>query len=149
MSIRQFLYFSIMIKIASGILAVFFTIITIYTVGPSIETKYFPVVSKLTITKTEWRGPEVTRIWAQFNKLRNCEYKGIAWYRGNRNNSERVPIILQRVQGDTSSPNRPMGLQKAGPWDIYVPSYQLQDGSFGELYHQCHPFWLTRTEFFP
>lgn len=125
------------------------TMWTVYIVGPVIETRYFPVVDKLIIDKTEWQGPETTRVWASFKKLRNCEYIGIAWFRGSRDDFRRVPVILHREEGDRSSPNRPMGYQHAGPWDVGVPLHELPSNSFARLHHRCWPLWTSTTEFYP
>lgn len=125
------------------------TFIFIMNVGPTLETRYFPVVGKLQILKTEWRGPEVTRIWAAFTKIRNCKYIGIAWYKREGLTFTRIPVIVLREIGDESSPNRPVGSQKAGPWDVFISTHQLRTESFAELSHRCHPLWTTTTEFFP
>lgn len=127
------------------------TTFTVYLTGPAIETKYFPVVGKLIIDKAEWQGAEVTRVWASFRKIRDCEYLGIAWFRrGDDDDSfSRVTVILHRVTGDTSSPNRPVGYQHAGPWDVGVPIHELQTNSFARLSHRCHGLWTTTTDFFP
>lgn len=125
------------------------TAFTFYLVGPSVETRYFPVVGKLTIDRIEWQGPGVTRIWASFTKRRDCEYVGIAWFRGTRDDFERVPVILHREKNDRSSPNRPTGYQHAGPWDVMVPMHEIPANSFAVLSHACHPFWNTTTDFYP
>jgi hypothetical protein len=120
-------------------------------VGPAVETKWFPVVSKLRVTKVlsgEEAGTSV--VYAEYTKLRSCEYVGIAWFKGNPNGVfERVPITLLRKEGDQSSPNRPIGTQKAGPWIIGVPPDELRQGSFARLYHRCFPFWTSTTDFWP
>jgi hypothetical protein len=136
-------------KVFCGAVIVIATIFTVFLVGPAVETRYFPVVDKLIIDRMEWQGPSVTRIWATFRKLRECEYVGISWFSGTRDDFERVPVILHREKGDTSSPNRPVGYQHAGPWDIGVPIYDIPTKSFARLSHRCHGFWTTTTEFYP
>jgi hypothetical protein len=126
-------------------------ILTLYTVGPSIETRMFPAVSKLRILSM-MSGPEphTSVIQAEFTKLRNCEFLGIAWFKITpAGDFERVPVILLRKPGDNSSPNRPLGLQRAGPWQIGVDRDDIYSKSFARLTHQCHPLWPTSTEFFP
>lgn len=122
----------------------------VFVVGPVIETKFLPPVSKLQILSMEATPDGQTIIHAAFVKHRDCEYIGIAWYRGTRATGfERVPIILQRSPGDDSSPNRPVGYQTAGPWIVDMPMSEIKNNSFVELFHRCHAFWLTRTEFYP
>jgi len=128
----------------------FATLYTIWVVGPPIETRFFPVVSKLQILSME-RTPEgYAKLRAGFTKLRNCEYVGISWYVGNREASfERVAISLMRDQKDTGSPNRPLGYQRAGPWIVAISPEEVKAESFVRLSHVCHPFWVTYTDFYP
>ncbi len=130
---------------------VFFSgVFTVYAVGPAIETKYFPVVSKLEILSIKELPDGQTEIRAAFRKIRDCEYVGVSWFAGSRSEGfERVSVVLMREKGDTSSPNRPVGYQRAGPWIIGVSPDDLRKGSFAQLVHRCHPFWTTTTDFFP
>lgn len=126
------------------------TLQTIFVIGPWVETKYFPPVSKLTILAMHDDDDGNAIIDAYFTKQRDCEYIGIAWFKGAPDGSfERVPVILQRRDGDTSSPNRPVGSQRAGPWIIGISSPDIATESFARLYHRCNPFWVTTTDFYP
>ena len=99
-------------------LTFFATLYAIWIVGPPLETRFWPVVSKLQIISMEPAPDGFTKIRAGFNKLRDCEYVGIAWFVGDRSISfERVVVALNRDPKDTGSPNRPLGYQRAGPWD--------------------------------
>jgi hypothetical protein len=124
---------------------------TIFVVGPAIETRFFPVVGKLSIL-SHTTDPETgaTTIMAAFTKLRSCEYVGISWTHVLPDGKqERVPIVLGRREGDTSSPNRPVGSTSAGPWTLPLSWDEIQDHSFALLYHKCAPFWTSTTQFFP
>ncbi len=127
-----------------------FTVAGFFLISPYLETRYWPVVGKM---KIEWMVEESdsqTKLYASFTKLRNCDYLGIAWFRGNRETGFiRVPLQLMRQPGDVSSPNRPLGHQKSGPWIVDIPQGEIEKNSFVELYHQCTPFWVSRTEFYP
>lgn len=127
------------------------TVQTLLIVAPAIETRWFPPVSKLTILSMEETEDGRTAIHAYFVKQRGeCEYLGISWFHGDpAGQFERVPIILLRSEGDTSSPNRPVGSQKAGPWIISLSLEQVQGNSFARLYHRCNPFYVTTTDFWP
>jgi hypothetical protein len=126
------------------------TIQTVLIVGPWIETRYFPPVSKLTILAMHDDADGNAVIDAYFTKQRDCEYIGISWFRGQPSGDfERVPVILQRRDGDTSSPNRPVGSQRAGPWIVGVPSVDIPKDSFARLHHRCNPFWVSTTDFYP
>ena len=138
------------IKVFCAGVILFATAVTIFTIGPAIETRYFPVVSKLRILSIEPEG-DGARIMAEFTKLRGCEYIGLSWFHrlGEGNGFERVPLILLRRPGDEGSPNRPEGRQRAGPWIVGVPPPEIAGNSFAQLFHRCHPFWVTTTEFYP
>jgi hypothetical protein len=123
---------------------------TILIVGPAFETRFFPPVSKLTILAMHEDADGNTVIDAFFTKNRPCEYIGISWFKVAPDGTfDRVPVILQRREGDTSSPNRPVGSQRAGPWIIGVSSEDLPEKSFARLYHRCNPFFITVTDFYP
>lgn len=138
------------IKTACAVIVVICSLFTLFTVGPSVETRFFPVVSKLKITKILAEGESSSRIYAEFDKKRDCEYIGISWFHGHpAGDFERVPVSLLRREGDSSSPNRPLGLQKAGPWIVSVPPAELRKNSFARLTHRCHLFWVSTTDFWP
>jgi hypothetical protein len=123
---------------------------TVFTVGPAIETRFFPVVGKLQIVSLMTNLDRNSILMAEFTKLRNCEYLGLAWYRGAQGGGfERVPVTLMRQEGDTSSPNRPVGTQRAGPWIIGMSAEDVRGNSFAQLQHRCHGLWVTTTEFWP
>lgn len=139
------------IRVFCGFITMVSLVFTLYRVGPWLETRYFPVVSKLDILSAEPRnGGMQTELRAAFRKNRDCEYIGLAWFVGDRATQfDRVSIILMRDQNDTSSPSRPLGYQKAGPWLLSIPPDDVRKRSFAQLFHRCHPFWTTVTEFYP
>jgi hypothetical protein len=123
---------------------------TVYAVGPALETRFFPVVSKLEILSIKPTEDGRTEIKAAFRKIRECEYVGISWFVGKRpDDFQRVSLVLMREANDTSSPDRPLGYQRAGPWIIGIPIEDVRNNSFARLTHRCHPFWTTTTEFYP
>lgn len=138
------------VKVLCGVVIVLASLFTVWTVGPSLETRFFPAVSKLTVVEMHDDPAGRAVIMAEFTKLRDCEFLGLAWYRGDpAGGFERVPVILLRQPGDASSPNRPTGTQRAGPWLIGVPSSEIPGNSFARLSHRCHGFWITTTDFYP
>jgi hypothetical protein len=138
------------VKMLCAIVVFFGLVFTVYAVGPAIETKFFPVVSKLEILSIQPTVTNQTEVRAAFRKIRDCEYIGISWFAGNREKDyERVTVQLMRDPSDTSSPNRPLGYQRAGPWIIGIPPFEVRNKSFARLMHKCHPFWTTTTDFFP
>ena len=132
-------------------IAIWFAVLwTSYLLGPAIETHYHPAVSKLTIIEMKDDGHGRTLMRTEFTKLRDCEFVGIAWFRGSPDGTfERVPVVLIREPGDNSSPNRPLGRQRSGPWEIGMLPDEIRGNSFAKLWHRCHIFWLTETDFYP
>lgn len=128
-----------------------FTIYSCFTLGPWLETKYWPPVGKMEIVSSDNLETGETVIYARFTKYRSeCEYLGISWFKGARTGEfSRIPVTLLRRTGDISSPNRPEGTQTAGPWIIPLSLDEIKHNSFVELQHRCHGFWLTTTEFWP
>ncbi|WP_438752078.1 hypothetical protein [Pararhizobium sp. O133] len=140
----------LLFKIVCSVIIFFALAFTLFAVGPVLETRYWPVVSKLQILSIDATADGQTRIDAAFRKLRDCEYLGLSWFVGDRPNEfERVAVQLMRQAGDTSSPDRPVGYQRAGPWIVGLSPDDLKGRSFARLTHRCHPFWPTTTEFFP
>ena len=138
------------VKAACAAIVFCCTVYVVFLVGPVLETRYHPVVSKLRILSLDTDTSGMSTLQAEFRKLRDCEYLGIAWFvRDAAGSFERVPVILQRRPGDLSSPNRPTGTQRAGPWLVAIPPDTLRNLSFAVLTHKCHLFWVTTTEFFP
>lgn len=137
------------LKVVAGAITFAAVIMTLWTIGPWVETKFFPVVSKLQVDEIVDDNGR-TKLLVHFNKLRSCDYVGIAWFRGTKATSfERVAVELTRSASDQSSPNRPTGLQRSGPWYVSMSKRELQQNSFAVLYHKCHWFWVTETDFYP
>lgn len=144
---KRFLWLMAVVRLFSTAIMSLCLVYTIWTVGPFVETKFFPVVNKLMISDVKL-GPVdgTTQFTASFLKVRNCEYLGIGWY---TDDDERVPVVLQRTVHDDDTPNRPPGFTRTGPWIVYLTHDQLMKHSHALLYHRCHPFWVTTTEFYP
>ncbi len=127
-----------------------FTVTSLLLLAPWVETRYFPVVGKMQIERLEFEGLDTTAVFASFEKLRDCDYIGIAWFQGSRSGEfTRVGLQTRPKTADVSSPNRPVGRQSAGPWLVGMPLTEIRENSFVELYHYCTPLWVTTTEFYP
>jgi hypothetical protein len=137
-------------KVFCGAVIVICSALTVFTLGPTIETRFFPVVSTLEIRTIQETEDGFTEVHAAFRKLRDCEYIGTAWFVWVApGDFRRVSLILLRETGDVSSPNRPVGYQEAGPWIIGASPEDVRAHSFALLSHRCHAFWTTTTEFYP
>jgi len=136
-----------------AMIGIFSAIWIVWSVGPSVERSWQPVVGKLQVLDAIEIEPGVTEIHARFRKIRDCNYLSVAWYVGNPN-SEFRQVRVQTMTDDASindipSPNRPLGWQSAGPWRIAMSLNDFENNSFAILTHQCHPFWVTTTNFYP
>ncbi len=141
---------ALLVKVFSATVIVIAVVFTFLTVGPAVETNFFPVVSKLRIVSLTQDADGNSVVQAQFTKYRDCTFIGIAWFRiYPEGDFERVPVTLLRREGDTSSPNRPLGTQRAGPWIIGLTNDELLNHSFATLSHECSPLWISTTNFYP
>jgi len=119
----------------------------VLAIGQAVEGKLFPVVSTLHFLKIEPGPDNSSLVWVRFVKKRECAYRGIGWFWNVDNVLSRVAIDLKPQAG--SDPNRPTGPQVAGPWQVSIPPDRLRSESFVTLTHQCHPFYITRTNVYP
>lgn len=105
-------------------------------IGPAFDS-YFPVVSTISITSHKpYKG--------FLDKVRNCTFVqsyAKVWTDGFFEIKEiRYLETPQRIH------NRPLGLQKFGPWLIDIPDDALRVSFVFE--HSCSPFWRhTQKEF--
>lgn len=110
---------------------------------PLIEGRLFPVVVGVQITQTEAAGPISTRIWGEFEKVRDCTFLGIEFYLGDIDRSARAQLMLEE-----GSKVRGNGFEDWGPWVVQLTESQLAENSYAIVRHRCHPFWETVTRFY-
>ena len=122
----------------------------VFLVGPAMETRWNPVLDKLQIQSITPLSDKESELYVAFRKRRDGEYVGMAWFRDDGEAGlERVALVQMRRPGDVTPPNRPLGLQRAGPWHVAIPAGEVRARSVVEVLHRCHPFWMTRTRFYP
>lgn len=154
-------------KVAFAVLAVIALVPVVWTVGPAIETLYFPVVvnnvdengDELPIVLREQAAPDhsvvpYVDVSVTFKKVRNCEFivnenasdgleSSLSWY---TKKGVRLPIDF----GDKAAKlpaSRVVGPQAPDVWRIY--GVTTVEGTFAIVEHRCHPLWRTQTKFFP
>ena len=120
----------------------------VLTVGPLIETRYFAVFSKFQILSKELVSPGHTRVVVAFNKVRNCEPAGYAWFLGKRDSGQFSEIEVRSITMGNSV-GRPVGLQTSAPFEVTATPDEL-DNVFVNVFSRC-PFqpWITKSEVFP
>jgi len=122
---------------------------TVYTAGPWLETKYWPVFSKFTIVSATEIAPGRTRVVVAFDKNRDCAPAGFGWFSGTRGGPfEELPVIAP-MQNTGDASGRPVGRQLSRPFDVDVPAAQIAGHVFADIYSRCHPLWVTRSEAYP
>lgn len=112
----------------------------VFTVGPYLESKYFPVTRNTEILN-EATMETGTSFYVRFRKVRQCAFAGLAWYAGD----QRLPLNFE-PSADQAPSTRPAGSQFAGPW--FVLGLGGVEGSRAYAYHRCHPLWTTITQFY-
>lgn len=86
---------------------------------------------------------------ATFDKVRECEYLGLVWYRVlSDGRKERVVIRFPRAANDDSDRTRAEGVQRTGEWFLAMTPQEFET-SYAEVRHRCHPLWSTVTVFYP
>ena len=110
-----------------------------FTLGPVVETRFFPVTTRAQVADPYTDGDGVL-FHVRFEKLRSCEFIGLAWYEGDFR-------LRLDFEPDTGGPvSRPTGPHVIGPWRVA----QLRDlhQTHAWAMHRCHPLWVTFTRFF-
>jgi hypothetical protein len=119
-----------------------------FTLGPIIETKFFPAYGKFRLVSVEPYGERQSRAIFQFEKKRACTPAGFAWFNGEIGSSYQV--VDFRVDGPSGSGvTRPIGHHVSNPYIIEVSPNDVRTRLLGEIYSRCHPFWITRSEVYP
>ncbi|WP_299674526.1 hypothetical protein [uncultured Roseobacter sp.] len=134
--------FSVAIITRASVLLAFCMALTpaIFTVGPYLESRYFPVVRETQILHEEEHASGVS-FYVRFRKVRQCAFRGLAWYAGE----VRVPVDFE-PDAATMPRSRPKGGHYAGPW--FVSGLNQTAGTRAYAHHRCHPLWVTITRFY-
>lgn len=115
---------------------------TVFAAGPRIETTFFPVTTHARVLEPHADQDRLgIRFSVRFEKLRGCEFLGLAWYDGDY--QLRVEF---EPYADEAPRTRPPGRQATGPWRI--GGIRTLEGTHAWALHRCHPLWVTFTEFY-
>jgi len=115
------------------------------TFGPDIEGRLFPVVVSTELTKITEEDETHSMIYGTSRKIRKCSFYKMEWYYGSpRGENVLVPLeVMER------SRIRDNGEFTFGPWMLNLDKELARKESFAIVYHRCHPFWMTKTHFWP
>lgn len=119
---------------------------TVFSIGPAVETRLFPVFSDVRATAIDVDDKQsILRLASTATKQRQCEWQEIValverdnvWYQG------RVYFTDPRLDNPSTviPATRPPGLQILGEIFVFPHGEKVRVYT----YHQCHPFWQTFT----
>lgn len=127
--------------------AVFFAA-AIATLGPALETQFFPVYSTFEIASIKQTPDGGSEVVFRYTKKRDCKPAGVTWFIGDPGGAYRqVDLVSSRPQG--AHVNRPLGPNLSAPYIVDVAPTVLVGQGFANIYNNCHPFWITRSAIYP
>ena len=107
------------------------------------EGRKWPVVTNVNITRIEAETDTSVRIWGEFFKERGaCDFRDISFYLGTPSANAQAGVTFiegAKVRGDD--------WEEFGPWVVQLTQSQFERNSYSIVKHQCHPFWITETQF--
>lgn len=147
---RSFWLVTIAEVVSAGIVTALL-LMTVWTVGPYLESRLFPVAAKLSVVNMK-SDPAGTKIEsAVFTKLRDCQLTNLSWYYVNKDGVlSRVSVMPIRAIDDYPVfVNKPEGTHLVGPWIVGLRLRDVIYRSFARIEHRCHPFWMTVSDLYP
>lgn len=121
----------------------------IATLGPALETQFFPVYSTFEIASIKETPDGGSEVVFRYTKKRDCNPAGITWFIGDPGGAYRqVELLSTRPQGSLPV-NKPLGQNLSAPYKIDVAPTVLVGQGFANIYNNCHPFWITRSAIYP
>lgn len=119
------------------------TSLYVYTFTGQIEGYILPVVNDTEITRIEPVGRFYSRVWGSSNRIRECDFAGLEWEFNAAPRSVAVSVVFEE-----GTVIREQGRFDFGPWLIHLSPNQLRFSTAFAL-HECHPFFTTRSVFWP
>lgn len=130
----------------------------IWLFGSAIETKFFPVASSFTITKSSMSGEWVETpaktftyvnrmtIYGNINITRKCDqFIGASANYKTESGVEKTLDFKFDDNKRSDTKSRKPGFSEFGPWYIDLPNDSIDKFDL-DAYHICHPFWITKTD---
>ena len=113
-------------------------------VGPAIESRYWPVLSKATFSVVHRGAGRMTIDWTATRHRGTCQFVSVVAL--VRRGDDWHAAVLSRAEDETDAPlagtTRPTGLQRFTRLDVIPDGQTLRM----VLRHRCHPLWLTVTQ---
>lgn len=131
------------------VLTIMFTIIFCLTAFPTvlalsqhIETNYLPVIDKIQYVQTDATGDNKVLVWGKVNKVRECEFENISFYKKTRYGNELVASERLVPRKYSSAPK---GSYDFGPYRVNMTEAELNSTSVIKFLHTCHPLYPTES----
>lgn len=131
-----------------NLMTVGITIIVTLTVFPTVinlskltETRYFPVLNQINITRTTRDGNQ-TIVWGKTTKRRDCHFENVAFYKKTRFGDQMITSERMKPRTLDSSP---VGETAFGPWKVDATKEEFDAIVSIRTLHRCHPLYLTES----
>jgi hypothetical protein len=125
----------------AGLLALAFWL-TFITVGPVLESRWFPVETAFRVAEIAEPGPDVIAFRPAFSKVRDCSYLGLSWFaKDDKGQIERRQVQL--ASESLTPATGPVGARLGQWWEIGVKDKDRE--MFGIAHHSCGLPWETRS----
>lgn len=113
----------------------------VWSIGPDIEMRYFPVVRNVAVQKEDVtsQGVEITMT---YDKSRPCEIVDLVW----ENGLSRLPV--EPAEGSPLIQRRTVGEDRQSRV-LLIRGTRTLEGTRAIVFHRCHPLWLSRSLFYP
>lgn len=143
-------------KYLSTVMSAILTMVVIMsfgTIGPEIETRFFPVYTKFAVKSIERGvGGDSTTVVFRYSKLRDCVSLGSAWYLRTPDSdlgpNRPLDYSVLYPPGHTTN-SRPIGRHESRPMVFATNPEEFMAQANGDIHSRCHPFWLSKTTIFP
>lgn len=118
----------------------------VWIIVPRAETRLYPVVTEVTVLSATDAGDGWTRIEVEADKLRDCDWRGIVWFMGQRGGRS-APV--RAYFSDPPQIRHVSRLHWSGLM-VELPRETVLHNSYGDVFHECWGPMLgqTRSRFF-
>lgn len=121
-------------------------LVMVWLIVPRAETRLYPVVTEVTVLSATDAGDGWTRLEVEADKLRDCDWRGIVWFMGQRGGRS-TPV--RAYFSDPPQIRHVRRLHWSGLM-VELPRDVVLRHSYGDVLHECWGPMLgqTRSRFF-
>lgn len=137
---------NMMRTIGTWFVGVALTIMAMSTIGPELESRFYPVYDKFVILTITPIKPGWVRVQFRSTKYRICAPRGFVWFEGQADETSR--IVDYDIVGERDG-LLPEGDFVSLPYDMNVTEEELRTTVYAEVFSKCHFLWLTKSVVYP